>query len=84
MSSEVRQAEFQKGINFTPSTFGSIIGVTGGRVTGLLGIFAILMGGYQSFSYDKSSIKRFYSEDSLADFDPIDDPNSEEKDSELR
>ena len=32
----------------------------GGQATGLIGIAMSLIGGYQSYAYNKSSVKRFY------------------------
>ena len=56
------QDEFNDGIDFVPSTFGSIIATTGARATGLFGLVAIFISGYQGYAYDKSSLKRFYKE----------------------
>ena len=71
LSAELRQAEFNDGIDYYPSTLGTIIATTGARATGLFGLVAILIGGYQSFSYDKSSLKRFYMEDNFADLGQV-------------
>jgi len=63
------QGDLERSINYIPSSFGSIIATTGGQASGLIGIFAIVIGSYQGFAYDKSSIKRFYREDSLEAFE---------------
>ena len=42
---------------------------TGGQASGLIGIFAIIIGSYQGFAYDKSAVKRFYRENSLEEFE---------------
>ena len=55
-------------VNYMPQTFGLIIATTGGQASGLIGIFAIIIGSYQGFAYDKSAVKRFYRENSLDDF----------------
>ena len=75
MSAEIRQGEYEEGISYTPSTFGSILALNAARATGLFGIVAILINGYQAFSYDKSSLKRFYIEESDADFSNLNGTN---------
>ena len=71
LSAELRQGEFKNGIDYFPSTLGTIIATTGARATGLFGLVAIFIGGYQSFSYDQSSLKHFYMEDNFADLGQV-------------
>ena len=56
-----------------------IIALTGGQATGLIGIIATIIGGYQGFAYNKSSIKRFYTDSTVVEGD-----DSEEGDDEHR
>ena len=42
---------------FEPSTFGTILATTGGQASGLIGLFTVLIGGYQSFAFQKSGAK---------------------------
>jgi len=53
-------------LNFFPSTFFLILAATGGRAIGLFGLVSILISGYQGFSYDLLSVRRFYREEDLA------------------
>ena len=46
-------------------TLGSIMSIVGGRAMAMYGIFAICMGSYEAFSFDKSILKNYYKEDSM-------------------
>lgn len=71
LSAELRQAEFKDGVVYEPSKFFSILATTAARATGVFGLVAIFIGGYQSFSYDQSSLKKFYMEDNFADLGQV-------------
>lgn len=69
MKFELSQSDFCVILDFEASTVGAILALSGGQAASLIGIFTIMLGGYQTFSHGKSQIKVFYSEDSLETFE---------------
>ena len=63
MTYEMTQSEISKGINYQPITLSNILATTGGQASGIIGIISVLIGSYQAFAYNKSTIKLFYTDD---------------------
>ena len=61
-------------------TLGMIIALTGGQATGLIGLITTFIGGYQGFAYNKSSVKRFYTDSTAVHDSTIDDESDDSDD----